>query len=56
MRRSWISDRNDLFDQLFALILPTKFRVNLPFGSGEETQIRLSRWPPRPPSWISDRF
>ena len=28
-------------------MLPTKFQVNWPFGSGEEAKNRLSRWPPR---------
>ena len=32
-------------------MLPTKFRVNWPFGSGEEAKNRFSRWLP---SWISD--
>ena len=31
-------------------MLPTKFRVNWPFGSGE-VKNRFLRWP----SWISDR-
>ena len=26
------------------LILPTKFRVNWPYGSGEEIKNRFSRW------------
>ena len=26
-------------------MLPTKFRVNWPFGSGEEAKNRFSRWP-----------
>ena len=34
-----------------ALICPTKFWVNGPFGLGEETQNRFSRWWR---SWISD--
>ena len=33
-------------------MLPTKFRVNWPFGSEEEAKNRFSRWPS---SWISDR-
>ena len=41
---------------IFALqvtpMLPTKFWVNWPFGSGEEAKNRFSRWPP---SWISDQ-
>ena len=32
-------------------MLPTKFQVNWPFGSGEEAENRFSRWS----SWISDR-
>ena len=36
-------------------MLPTKFRVNWPFSSEEETKNRISRWPPWRPSWISDR-
>ena len=32
----------------------TKFRINWPFGSGEEAKNRFSRWPPWRPSWISD--
>ena len=32
-----------VFDQYVALILPTKFQVNWPFGS-REVQNRLSRW------------
>ena len=27
-------------------MLPTEFQVNWPFGSGEETKNRFSRWPP----------
>ena len=29
-------------------MLPTKFQVNWPFGSGEEAKNKFSRWPP----WI----
>ena len=36
-------------------MLPTKFQVNWPFGSGEEANNRFSRWRPWRPSWISDR-
>ena len=39
------------FDLTVAPILPTKFQVNWPFGSGE-VQNRFSRWQP---SWISDQ-
>ena len=35
-------------------ILHTKFRVNLPFDSGE-VKIRLSRWPPLRPSRIPNQ-
>ena len=38
------------------MMLPTKFHVNWPFGSGEEVNNSFSRWPqPWRPSWISDR-
>ena len=33
-------------------ILPIKFHVNLPFGSGEEEKNRFSKWWPWRPSWI----
>ena len=36
-------------------MLPTKFRVSWPFGSGEEGKNRLSRLQPWWPSWISNR-
>ena len=39
------------FDLQVYPMLPTKFQVNWPFGSGEEATNRFSRWP----SWISDR-
>ena len=42
-----------VFDLQVTSILPTKFRVDWPFGSGE-VQIRFSRWGPWWPSWISD--
>ena len=53
-RPSWISDRNDLaiFDLQVTPMPPTKFRVNWPFGSGEEAKNRFSRWPPWWPSWF----
>ena len=40
---SWISDRNDLaiFDLQVTLMLPTKFQVNRPFGSGGEAKNRF---------------
>ena len=36
-------------------MVPSKFGVNWPFGSGEEAKNRFSRWQPWRPSWISDR-
>ena len=36
-------------------MLPTKFRVNWPYGSGKEAKNRFSRWLPWRPSWISNR-
>ena len=36
-------------------MLPTKFRVIWPLGSGQETKNRLSKWRLWRPSWISDR-
>ena len=36
-------------------MLPTKFKVNKPFDSGEEAKNRFSRWPPWKTSWISDQ-
>ena len=36
-------------------MLPSKFGVNRPFGSGETAKYRFSRWLPWRPSWISDR-
>ena len=41
-----------IFDLQVTLIVPSKFGVNWPFGSGEEAKNRFSRWRP---SWISDR-
>ena len=43
-----------IFDLRVTLMLPTKFRVNWPFGSKEEAKNRFSRWLPWRPSWISD--
>ena len=43
-----------IFDLPVVPILPTRFRVNWPFGSGEEAQNRISGWQPWQPSWISD--
>ena len=37
------------------LMLPTKFEVSWPFGSGEEAKNRFLRWQPWWPSWISDQ-
>ena len=34
-------------------MLPSKFGVNWPFGSGEEAEID-SRWRPWRPAWIFD--
>ena len=36
-------------------MLPTKFCVRWPFGSGEESKNRFSRWLPWRPSWATDR-
>ena len=36
-------------------MLPSKFGVNWPFGSGKEAKNRFSRWLPWRPSWISKR-
>ena len=44
-----------IFDLQVTLILPTKFGVNWPFGSGEEAKNRFSRWRPWRPTWIFDR-
>ena len=41
-----------IFDLQVIPMLPTKFRVNWHFCSGEEAKNRFSRWRP---SWISDR-
>ena len=51
-RPSWISDPNDFsyFDLQVTPMLPSKFRVNRPFGSGEEAKNRFSKWPPWRPS------
>ena len=40
-----------IFDLQVTVMLPTKFQINWPFGSGEEAKNRFSMWPP---SWISD--
>ena len=44
-----------IFNLQVTLMLPSKFGVNWPFGSGEEAKNRFSRWRPWRPSWISDR-
>ena len=45
-----------IFDVILVTpMLPSKFGVNWPFGSGEEAKNRFSRWLPWQPSWISDR-
>ena len=36
-------------------MLPSKFGVNWPFGSGEEAKNSFSRWLPWWPSWISNQ-
>ena len=41
-----------IFDLQVTPMLPSKFGVKWPFGSGEEAKNRFSRWRP---SWISDR-
>ena len=43
-----------IFDLRVTPMLPTKFRVNWLFSSGEEAKNRFSRWLPWRPSWISD--
>ena len=44
-----------IFDLQVTQMLPTKFRVNWPFGSGEEAKKRFSRWLPWHTSWFYDR-
>ena len=44
-----------VFDVKVTRMLPTRFQVNWPFGSGEEAKNRFSSWPLWQPSWISDR-
>ena len=43
------------FDLEVTPMLPTKFQVKWPFGSGEEAKIRYLRWWLRQPSWIFDQ-
>ena len=41
-----------IFDLQVTPMLPTKFRVNWPFGSGEEAKKkRFSKWPRLPAPW-----
>ena len=42
------------FDLQVTPMLPSKFGVHWPLGSGEEAKNRFSRWRPWQPSWISD--
>ena len=35
-----------IFDIQVTPMLPTRFQVNWPFGSGEEVNNKFSRWPP----------
>ena len=44
-----------IFDLHVTPMLPRKFGVNWPFGSGEEAKNIFSRWQPWRPSWISDQ-
>ena len=44
-----------IFDLQVTQMLPSKFGVNWPFGSGKEAKNRFSRWLPWQPSWISNR-
>ena len=50
----WIWMILAIFDLQVTPLLPTKFQVNWPFGSGEEAKNKFSRWQPWWPSWISD--
>ena len=43
-----------IFDLQVNPMLPSKFGVNWPFGSGEEAKNRFSRRRPWRSSWISD--
>ena len=43
-----------IFDLQVNTMLPTKFQVSWPSGSGEEAKNRFSRWPPWQSSWNSD--
>ena len=44
-----------IFDLQVTPMLPTMFKVNKPFDSGEEAKNRFSRWPPWKTSRISDQ-
>ena len=44
-----------IFDLQVTPMLPSKFVIKWPFGSGKEAKNRFSRWLPWWPSWISDR-
>ena len=44
-----------IFDLQVTSILPMKFWVNRPFGSGEKFQTRFSKWPLGWPSWFNYR-
>ena len=44
-----------LFDLQVTPMLPIKFRVSWPFGSGGEAKNIFSRWPPWRAYWIFDR-
>ena len=43
-----------IFDLQDSPMLPTRFQVNRPFGSGEEAKNKFSRWLTQQPFWISD--
>ena len=44
-----------IFDLQVTPMLPSKFGVNWPFGSGKEAKNRFPRWLPWRPSWISNQ-
>ena len=44
-----------IFDLQDIPMLPTKFQISWPFGSGEEVKNRFSSKQPWQPSWISDQ-
>ena len=43
------------YDLQVTRVIPTKFQVNGPFGSGVKAENRFSSWPPWWASWISAR-